>query len=154
MNRRLVRSLSFALGFALALGLGLMLVEEPPAQAAVPPPDPINPLHGCVYERALISPVADSGGFAGQYVAQLPCGEGRYIVSGSCYVQFVHANDGDYALTGSHPYENAGDSDVPEWGEAHELVDGQNGWACRVSDDPWATESIRAKIAVGAMCCY
>jgi hypothetical protein len=153
MNRRLIRPLSFVLGFALSLGLGLSLVGNPPARAAVPPA-PINPLNNCVYQTALIAPVADSGGFPGQYVSQLACGEGRYIVSGSCYVQFVHTNDGDYALTGSHPYEQGNDQDVPDWAEPHEAVDGQNGWACRVNTDPWATQGTRAKIAVGAMCCF
>jgi hypothetical protein len=153
MNRRIIRPLSFVLGFVLSLGLGLILIEDPPARAAVPPPPPpINSLDACMYERALIEPVADSGGFPGQYVSQLACEPGRRIVSGSCYVQFVHSNDGEYALTGSHPYELGSDQDVPDWGEPHEAVDGENGWACRLNTQP--PDNLDPKIAVGALCCY
>lgn len=159
MKTPLRRTLIFTVGFALAAGVGGLLVGDSPAFASLVTPSPLNPLRACVYHSAMLDPVPDVGGIPGHYVAQLPCEGERKIVAGSCYIQYKHPTPfADFGLAGSHPYENGAHLDVPEDAEAHEAVDGENGWTCRINKEPHLVTSFyvndTAKVAVGALCCY
>jgi hypothetical protein len=106
----------------------------------------------CVYESVLVPPAADLAN-PPQYVAKLACRDGKHVVSGGCYPQFLHLSPSAH-LAGGYPYENGDFDDLPNSGAAVDQVSGENGWACRLDEAPQPfLNGPPAKVDVEAICC-